>query len=342
MLEGDGLDFDIQFDDVIEFSAGVKTEDQKRTEDLNQFTGIFSPEVSSEVQNNKQSGGLYSSGVRNEDPEDRPKQYGALNETVSTIGQSDRNTTLDTTLGLGIGKDQKIQLNTTLESPIKLKDENGNTSISDDNLEKKKTSALGIFSMDFWQTYFHVNQTQIKDRLLASLNPVSPQFSELVWDNPDLYGPFWICSFLIFLLTVSGNFIQVFTNHVLGFDAQTLYNFENIGFAISIVYGALAFFPSIFAAVNKGLGSEVSLIYSVCVYGYSFTIFVIGSILCIIPSTSFRWIVMIMCCSHSICFMLTNFKATISKYEGDYKIATMALIAFTQIFLTFCFLMKFY
>ena len=304
MLEGEGLDFEIQFDDEPQSTLGA----------------------------------------RNEDPEDKPQPtYGTLNQTASTLDKTNMSTISDKKSEVLYAKQQPVQLNTTIGESTNNKTTISSESIMDDGLDTKKTTgALGIFSMVFWQSYFKVNQEEIKDRLLASLNPVSPRFSELVWDNPDLYGPFWICSFLIFLLTITGNLIKVFTGHVLGLDEQTVVNFENIGFATTICYGALAIFPMIFSAANKGLGSEVSLIYSACVYGYSFTIYLIGAIICVCPSTSVRWIVMIMCCAHSIFFMLTNFKATISKHEGDYKIATMALIAFTQVFLTFCFLMKFY
>jgi hypothetical protein len=133
-----------------------------------------------------------------------------------------------------------------------------------------------------------------------------------------------------------------------------LYNFENIGVAVSLVYGALLCFPPLFVAVNKGMGSEVPMMYAVCVYGYSFAIFMVGAVVCIIPVNALRWVVMLACGAHSVCFMLTNFQryfflwagkngySALAKHQGDSKIAAMAMIAVTQMFLAFCFKLKFY
>jgi len=35
---------------------------------------------------------------------------------------------------------------------------------------------------------------------------MKPEFLEVTKDKPDLYGPFWIFTTLIFLLTAAGNF----------------------------------------------------------------------------------------------------------------------------------------
>jgi hypothetical protein len=78
-----------------------------------------------------------------------------------------------------------------------------NPSSSEPEATAKKNSpinsALGVLSIAYWQTYFEVNQFEVKDRLLASMNPVSPVFAESIGEKADLYGPFWIGSFLIFL-----------------------------------------------------------------------------------------------------------------------------------------------
>ena len=80
----------------------------------------------------------------------------------------------------------------------------------------KYNSGLGLISIEYWQTYFDVNQEEIKQRILASLNPISPQFSSLISEKPDLYGPFWICSFLIFMLVIGGNFLNVMHKFIVG------------------------------------------------------------------------------------------------------------------------------
>lgn len=55
-----------------------------------------------------------------------------------------------------------------------------------------------------------------------------------------------------------------------------------------MIYGALVIFPAIFVGVNKALGSHVGIIDAMCVYGYSFTVYVVASVLCILPISTWR------------------------------------------------------
>lgn len=111
------------------------------------------------------------------------------------------------------------ELKNTHPEPMLGPDMKLNSEETDPKSEKKQAksepvnSALGAFSISYWQAYFEVNQFEIKDRLLASMNPVAPVFSQAIGEKPDLYGPFWIGSFLIFLLTVTGNFTELITFH---------------------------------------------------------------------------------------------------------------------------------
>ncbi len=46
----------------------------------------------------------------------------------------------------------------------------------------------------------------MKDRLISSMIPFNAKFYDLLNNNPDLYGPFWIYTTLIFVLAASGSF----------------------------------------------------------------------------------------------------------------------------------------
>ena len=54
------------------------------------------------------------------------------------------------------------------------------------------------------QPYFNVENTDIKSRILHSLIPFNPRFYDIIDNNPDLYGPFWISSTLILTIAASG------------------------------------------------------------------------------------------------------------------------------------------
>ena len=150
---------------------------------------------------------------------------------------------------------------------------------------------------------------------------MSSTFNDLVSSKIDLWGPYWICTFLIFLLSVTGHFWEILGSLLININRAQTYNFENIGLAVTLVYGALILFPSIFVAVNKGLGIDMSPMLGICIYGYSFTAYLLAALLCVIPDKGFRWLTMFAACGHSCCFLLTNFKTSIEKQQEDYKIA---------------------
>lgn len=173
--------------------------------------------------------------------------------------------------------------------------------------ERKGPNATGCFSWEYWQLYFDIDQFELKSRITASLNPMNPIFQTLIEEKPDLYGPFWLATMLVFLLSVSGNFanllwFMLIHSHTKDEPQDNLYDFQNIGSAVCVIYGSLIFFPLIYKAINHVLGCKVSLLYVVCNYGYSYTIFVISGVLCIIPITFLRWVFMLLACAHSIGF----------------------------------------
>jgi hypothetical protein len=213
---------------------------------------------------------------------------------------------------------------------------------------KNITSGFGLFGLDFWKIYFDVNQFEIKDRFLAALNPLNAKFLNLITNKVDFYAPFWICALLVVVLSTSGHLAQALMHMMLNYGSENYYqtgneyNFENIGFAVSLIFGSLVLFPGLFITVYKSFGIGISMSTAVCVYGYSFLPFVFAGILCIYPDRSWRWGCMWLACIHSVCFLITNFKKQIELIQEDWKLASILGIAGAQAFLTFTFGFKFY
>ena len=68
-------------------------------------------------------------------------------------------------------------------------------------------------NLQFIGKYFNVELEDIQSKLLCAINPMNSNFHQLAEKNPDLYGPFWIFTTLIFLVTFTGNmsnFLNVF------------------------------------------------------------------------------------------------------------------------------------
>ncbi len=80
--------------------------------------------------------------------------------------------------------------------------ENSNVS---EKISMQLTQKLNSY-LQFFGQYFNVEVDDIKNKLKASINPANKDFHTLAEANPDLYGPFWIYTTLILLVTFVGNF----------------------------------------------------------------------------------------------------------------------------------------
>lgn len=79
------------------------------------------------------------------------------------------------------------------------------------------------------QTYFDVNQYEIKDRLMIITNPNKLVIADVLMEKPDFYAPFWIATSLIFCLFAFGNLSGIY--------GKGVYSYDLIGSAASCVYG---------------------------------------------------------------------------------------------------------
>lgn len=207
---------------------------------------------------------------------------------------------------------------------------------------------IPLFSWEFWQQYTDVTQIEVKDRIISSLNPIKPVFKIIVEKKVDLYGPFWLATLFIFVQSVSGNFSsllwEIFLHIENKEDPEKLYryDFQDIGLACGMVYGVWFFFSQLYFLMSTLLGDSVGLITCMCVYGYSYTIWIIAGILCIIPINLFRWIFMIIACLHSILFILTQLSHYITKSNNQYKIGAVILTLSVQLFMMIYYKVKFY
>ena len=72
--------------------------------------------------------------------------------------------------------------------------------------ERRTTSLL------LWITeYCNITSVEVKERIICSLLPYKKNFLEIINGKSDLYGPFWICISLVFLLGAAGNLSGYFS-----------------------------------------------------------------------------------------------------------------------------------
>lgn len=83
-----------------------------------------------------------------------------------------------------------------------------------------KTEQLHVWQIEYYQQYFQIDTRQILERLVGSITPRPNKsyFNSTIRQNPDLYGPFWVCITFIVTVAISGNIVTYF--HVPDSDFQ--------------------------------------------------------------------------------------------------------------------------
>jgi len=98
---------------------------------------------------------------------------------------------------------------------------------------------------------------------MTSFNPLSPYFFDISNGKPDLYGPFWIYTTLIFVLGASGNMCQYIQNPMPNLFS---YNFDFIPWAASLVYTFGILVPIAITFTMRLFGSDnISYLQTICI-----------------------------------------------------------------------------
>ncbi|KAM8972491.1 protein YIPF2 [Pelodytes ibericus] len=193
---------------------------------------------------------------------------------------------------------------------------------------QKKQSSFWTFQ--YYQDFFDIDTYQVLDRIKASLVPLPGKnfVRHQLRNNPDLYGPFWICATLVITVTIMGNlstFIQMYDRSDYIYSPQ----FHKVSVAGVVIYSyawlvplGLWGFLQWRKGVIQGVGSY-SFMETVCVYGYSLTVYIPATILCVIPNELFRWILMLVAVSLSGIVLILAFWPHIRK---DNKMVSLGMV----------------
>jgi len=64
--------------------------------------------------------------------------------------------------------------------------------------------------MEWLRQYFNIKTSDILKRVGFSLIPFYPNFFQITEGSPDIYGPFWIYTTLIFVIAAAGSMSSFF------------------------------------------------------------------------------------------------------------------------------------
>lgn len=148
----------------------------------------------------------------------------------------------------------------------------------------------GYFNILSYRPYFDVDTMDVTNRIKDSL-VVNADFIEKTSHNPDMYGPFWICSTLIFVTASLGNFAAFLSYKSKTATGHWHYDINLMSRAALLFYGYVGLVPLALYFLLKYLGVVSGLIQLWCLYGYSLFVFIPASFLSVLPWEIVRWLV---------------------------------------------------
>ena len=186
----------------------------------------------------------------------------------------------------------------------------------------KKTS--WVFSAAYYQQFFDVDADDVLRRAKhALLTPWHGGFQALYDDTPDLYGPFWVCATLVFVIAMGGQYASYLSGNA---ERRARWNFDPhvVAASAAATYGYVFFVPIVayfclrcVANVRPGGEQNLSLIGLVCTYGYACFSFVPAGVVSVVPSESARWFAFALAAATGATFLLVNAARPLSRDASE-------------------------
>ncbi|XP_062975137.1 protein YIPF2 [Elgaria multicarinata webbii] len=195
------------------------------------------------------------------------------------------------------------------------------------SFQKKQSN---FWTFEYYQAFFDVDTYQVLDRIKGSLLPMPGK--NFIWhnlrNNPDLYGPFWICATLVFTLAISGsvsNFLEKMNN-----SSSYSPQFHKVTIAGIVIYCYTWLVPvGLWGYLQWRKGVHINtdsytFLEMVCVYGYSLFVYIPTAILWLIPIPWLQWLLIVFAVGLSGSVLVLTFWPVI---RSDTKPAACAIMA---------------
>lgn len=193
---------------------------------------------------------------------------------------------------------------------------------STDPTQKFINKLLCIFS--FIRPYYKVTFKDVKQRIISSFKPINNSFFDIAINKPDLYGPFWIYTTLIYVIAAGGALSYYFTSSGNYFQLF-------VPLAGSILYSFGFGFPFVMWLCFKIFGITMKYVSLICIYGYSLTCFIPVLIICSCGFGWIQWIFLTYGILNSTGFILINLWNTIKGIENKKQYIFLGILLFCQL-----------
>merc|ERR1711939_47528 len=190
------------------------------------------------------------------------------------------------------------------------------------------TQPGGFLSLEYYSGWFDGDTRTVLTRCWRTLvGPVLREnyIEEVLAGAPDLYGPFWVPTVLIFSLFLTSSLSTSISAYLAGSSYN--YDFTRLGAAVSLVYSYFLGLPCLLWLATKYWAgvSDRSAVDFLGVYGYGSTIWVAVAWLALIPLTPLRLALVAVGTAISLAFLILNVYPVLSLSPN--KSAHLLLVA---------------
>lgn len=198
-----------------------------------------------------------------------------------------------------------------------------------------------IYSIKRYRTYFNVDTSEVLKRMFAAVILFfKGDFLESINDNPDLYGPFWVASTLVFVSAATGNYAAYLAHNSSSSskgksgghdnddddDSQGwYYDIDKVGGSMALFYGYVGIVGLLLWASLRWFKANVSLAQVWCTYGYSMCIFIPMAVVSVVPIEIVRWSVLGAATFASGMFLLLTFRKPVMESQAGAKASPILL-----------------
>lgn len=181
----------------------------------------------------------------------------------------------------------------------------------------------------YGKNYFQITSDIIKRRLINGVKIYNNNLYDEINENPDIYGPFWIYTTVVFCLAASGSLYQYIN------DKTTSTTFSEYVSVTSFWIYLIGFiFPLVIVFLSKYIGGNITYIKALCLYGYSFSIFIPISLICVFFNSFIDWLVLLYCGFSTSYILIINLSKTFpAEVEIKKKYIVLGVITAFQIIL---------
>ena len=254
----------------------------------------------------------------------------------SNNNQNQKNKTQENQYNETINKIIEREVVVTDHNNINNNDNNNQIQTSSEKFNKTFVDKF-FCCLTIFKKYFQITSDDFIFRFINSFIPFNNKFVNLIKNNPDLYGPIWIYTSLILLISSTGSL----TRTLQGNNNKNFFQ-EFIPIAGIIIYSVGFGLPILISLLMKIFGVSLGIVHVICTYGYSFSIFLPISIICVIQVNALQWIALMYAVFSSTSLLVVNYYKLMGEFSRNKKFLIIGIVLLAQIGLLLFFKLYFF